>query len=98
MPSGGAALPILLVVALAAPAGADHCEGYDTIRSSVDTGGTPGGRYYVHVVTCQLACTFALWVYEESNGLDGWQPKDHYIDATCHDSIPSDTLVELVGL
>lgn len=56
------------------------------------------GTFYVTNDVCQLIrggqpCFWAVHVYEESNGLDGLQRRDHYDwDDAC--GLPADTLVE----
>lgn len=89
-------LAFVLVVALAASAGADHCAGYSTSQPEVDSTATPAGRHYVDHTFCQMENCGpggAFWVYEESNGLPGLQRGDEFHDDTCHATIQQDTLI-----
>lgn len=90
------AIPIILILALSIPAGADHCAGYTTSQPELDTTATPVGRYYFDHTSCQMEnCPpwGAFWVYEESNGLPGLQRGDEFHDDGCHGDIEYDTLV-----
>lgn len=85
-------LILLACLPLALPAVADHCEGYQTSSPEADTGTTAAGRYYVDVDISQFD-PLALWVYEESNGIDGLQREDEIVDDTCHAGIRGDTII-----
>ena len=75
----------LAALAVAMPAGADHCVTYSTSSPEVDAGG-----YYVDNDVCQPGCIFSIWIYQESNGISGLQRGDSVVDDTCHGMIESD--------
>ena len=86
-------LILLATVALALPVGAEHCTTYTTSDTEVDTGVAEGvPRYYVNNGPCHM-CIFSIWVYEESNAINGLQRGDEIIDDTCHGMIRSDTII-----
>lgn len=71
-------LATLLVLAMtAAVADAEGtCNSYEA-DEEVDTGETPGGRYYVDANPCDPGtCLYDVWIYQESNGEDGLQRGD----------------------
>jgi len=82
----------LAALAIAMPAGADHCVGYTTSAPEV-ADSTSGATYYVDNDLCQPDCIFSIWVYEESNAIDGLQRGDEVIDDTCHGLIEADTII-----
>jgi hypothetical protein len=77
-----------------------------TSNADVDTGpasAVTGARHYV-ADDCFLSwCTLfgltgvivsgTLWVYEESNGVDGLQRGDEVVDDTCGGRFPGDTII-----
>lgn len=76
--------PAILFLALAVltiPAAAEGCVP-TTSRPEVDTGPTPAGRFYVDNDPCHL-CLLSIWIYQESNGMDGLQRWDNVWDDTC---------------
>lgn len=73
---------------VASSAAADHCEGYSTSPAEVD-----GFGFYVAIDICQICDWTTVWVYQESNLLDGLQRGDEIVDDTCHGVIPSDRIV-----
>lgn len=82
----------LATLALFLPAGAEECVP-TTSEPEIDTGETGFGRYYVDNDVCQFdGCAFSVWVYQESNGIDGLQRNDEMKDDTCGGMIDSDTL------
>ena len=86
-------LAALLATALVSSGTADHCEGWNGHQPEVDTGPTPAGRYYVDNDLCQPECLLSVWVYEESNNMEGLQRGDEVVDDTCHGMIASDTII-----
>jgi hypothetical protein len=68
-----------------------------TSQPEVDTGtAVPGApRYYVDNDVIQTAGPlFSIWVYQESNGLDGLQRGDEVVDNTCGGAAGiSDTII-----
>ena len=78
-------IPMMLAAAMMIPmllAGASACE-MTTSDPKLDTGATPAGRdYEVDTFGCP-DCILALFVYEESNGIDGLQRGDELVDDTC---------------
>ena len=82
-------LVAILPLALLAPATAEHCATWSTSDATLDTGvaeGTP--RAYVAYVEFP----FSIYVYAESNGIDGLQRGDEVVDNTCHGMIPADEI------
>lgn len=57
----------------------------------------PGDSYYMTdptwLVLCHPTCLPEFWVYEESNGIEGWQRADEQHDDTCGGQIPGDTIL-----
>lgn len=47
---------------------------------------------YVVVDTC-LGCLGSIWIYEESNRIDGLQRSDPTRDDTCRGQIPADGVI-----
>ncbi|HUR70058.1 MAG TPA: hypothetical protein VM370_12505 [Candidatus Thermoplasmatota archaeon] len=88
-------LAIIAAFLVAAPAEAT-CE-MTTSTPEVDTGdhGPDLPRYYVDNDVIQTAGPiFSIWVYEESNGLDGLQRGDEVVDDTCGGAAgPGDTVI-----
>lgn len=80
-------LPLAILLALSLPAQAAHCETWSTTPAEIDAGG-----YYVELDTCPM-CIFSVWIYEESNGIEGLQRGDEIVDDTCHGMIRADTIV-----
>lgn len=81
-------LPIFFALALIAPAGAQNCEwGGSPPELSTPTG------HYVDNDLCQPACLASVWIYQESNGIDGLQRGDEVVDHTCGGKFPADTLL-----
>jgi hypothetical protein len=57
-----------------------------------------GPRYYAEDGAEDCAntglCFFSIWVYQESNGIDGLQRGDEVVDNTCGGGAgPSDTII-----
>lgn len=48
--------------------------------------------FYVDNDLCQ-PCMWSIWVYQESNGIEGLQRGDEVVDDTCGGQIPADTIV-----
>jgi hypothetical protein len=87
-------LVCLLALLLLAPAAAQGCQ-MTSSNPEVDTGlpvdGAP--RFYVDNDLCHF-CLFSIWVYQESNGIDGLQRGDEVVDDTCGGAAgASDTIV-----
>lgn len=85
-----AVVPLLFVLVLLAPARADEC---------VPTGPSHEaevGGFYVDNDLCQPECLASAWIYQESNGIDGLQRRDHVYDDTCAGMIEPDTRVALL--
>ena len=83
-----------LALALAMPAGAEHCTTYETADPEVDV----AGQYYfdddcVAILLCQVEIIFSFWIYEESNGIPGLQRGDEVQDQTCHRMIQPDRII-----
>lgn len=82
---------------LAGSAGGAHADCYTTAEPEVDTGHTGAGHYYVDVDTAVWIDMWLypwVWVYEETNGIQGLQRDDeHRSDvADCH-GLSSDRLI-----
>lgn len=84
-------LTVTLALALAIPAGAEHCSIEDgdpevvTPATGVsvtarEVGGENPGVYYVDTSICQPQCLFDVWIYEETNGHPGLQRGDEFAD------------------
>ena len=87
---------MVLLIAVSLVAGAARAEECETEEADVDTGETPGGRYYVTNDCTPVVdgCLFSVWIYQESNGQDGLQRPDDF--CTDHDSCcstESDTIL-----
>lgn len=86
-------LILLAALAFALPVDASHCTTYTTSMAELDTGLAGGStRYYVDNDWCPQ-CHLSLWIYQESNGIDGLQRADEVVDDTCHDMIRGDTII-----
>ncbi len=48
--------------------------------------------FYVDNDVCQPNCLFSIWIYQESNGIEGLQRGDEVVDDTCGGMIESDTV------
>lgn len=95
------AIVLLAVLALAPVAGAHHCSAPSTSFAIEATG------YYVYDACLENAITgddkagqecgwwgpWAVWIYQESNGIAGLQRADEMGDDTCHGLIEGDTVV-----
>lgn len=57
---------------------------------TVITAETPAGTFYVATDHCQPECIFSVWVFQESNGIDGLQRNDEVRDDTCGGQIEAD--------
>lgn len=87
-------LPIVCAFALATiGASAEHCTVNDGHLPEVDSGGSALGRFYVDNDLCQPGCMFSIWVYQESNGIEGLQRGDPVRNDTCHGTIRADSIV-----
>ena len=89
---------LVVLLAFALPVEADHCAAWSTSVADADTGLAPGApRFYVVDLVCSImycpGTTFSIWVYEESNGIDGLQRADEVHDDTCHGSIAGDKII-----
>lgn len=89
-----AALPLAMVIAIAAPAVGDHCGAWATDDPDLMVYAL-GTVVYVDNDLCQPTCLWSAWVYQESNGMPGMQRDDPMMDLTCHGTIAGDTI--LVG-
>jgi len=85
-------LVTLAALTIAMPAGADHCVDFTTSAPEA-TDSSTGTTYYVDNDLCQPECIYSIWVYEESNGIDGLQRGDEVVDDTCHGLIEADTII-----
>ena len=66
----------LVAVSMLNPVSAQDCVPAEQ-TPEVDTGDTPAGRFYVDNDLCQAdGCGFSIWIYQESNGVDGLQRND----------------------
>lgn len=86
--------PLLLALALVGTGAADHCESWSSTEADAQTceaGASP--CYYVSIDFCQPDCHILVWVYEESNGLEGLQRGDEVVDDTCHEMVRPDTII-----
>ena len=92
-------LILAAVLAIAVPVEADHCTTFSTSApdhdTTVDADGVP--RYYVDIDYCHVSqnnneCLFSIWLYEETNGIDGLQRGDEVVDDTCGGLIEADTI------
>lgn len=94
-------LGLLTLILTMAPAVGEACEP-TTSDPEVDTRFIPpavwqetfgrDARFYVDNDPCQPECGFSIWIYEESNDIDGLQRGDEMHDDTCGGMIRSDTL------
>lgn len=85
-----AVVPLLFVLVLVAPVRAETC---------IPNGPTPevvAQGYYLDNDVCQPECAASVWLYQESNGIDGLQRQDHVVDGTCGGLIEPDTRVALL--
>lgn len=91
-------LSAALALALAAPAFAGACV-MTTTQADLDTdplGLGVGPRYYVDNDDCTFTglCIFSIWIYKESNGIDGLQRQDEVVDDTCGGTAgPGDSVI-----
>lgn len=84
----------LVVLILGRTADAHHCSTWTTREAEQDLNPTGvGPRYYIDHDDCDSRCMMSMWVYEESNGVDGLQRGDEVEDDTCHGMIAPDTLI-----
>ncbi len=82
-----ASLVAFVALALAIPAAADDC--WTTSDPEVAAGG-----FYVDNDNCQPECLFSIWVYQESNEIEGLQRGDEFhSDITGCDGVDSDTII-----
>jgi hypothetical protein len=90
-------LVLLTAAALAfAPSGA-ACEASSS-QPEVDTcnvaglgiDASNGGCVYIDNDVCQPECLFSVWIYCESNGMEGLQRGDEVRDDTCNGAFESD--------
>lgn len=74
------------------PASAEDCEPSSAFPE-VDAGVPGVARYYVDMDCWQPSCQdfITIWVYEETNGIEGLQRNDEVVDNTCNGRIPADT-------
>jgi hypothetical protein len=88
------ALSIAFALAFTSTSFGSGCEmttSYPEVDTGIGIAGAP--RYYVDYDQCQ-PCMWSLYVYEESNGIDGLQRGDEVVDDTCAGAAgPSDTIV-----
>lgn len=78
---------ILLTLGTLSPAVADCTPSTTSPELSVlDT-------LYVDYDDCAMACSFSVWIYQESNGIPGLQRQDSVRDNTCGGTIAPDTLI-----
>lgn len=88
------AIVLACVLSLATmSASADHCVVWAGPHPEIVTGETPLGSFYADNDLCQPECMFSLWVYQETNGIDGLQRGDSVVNDTCHGTIPADSIV-----
>lgn len=88
-------LALVLTLTLALPATAAPC--YTTSAADVDTGDLAEERLYVAIDNCipVVGCAFSIWVYQETNGIDGLQRRDEVRSdvGACGDGTEPDTVV-----
>ena len=77
---------VALALFLAGAAWADECEP-TTSNPEIEVLG-----FYIDNDVCQPECLFSIWIYEESNGIEGLQRSDEVKDDTCGGQIEGDTL------
>ena len=88
-------LALSIALALALPAGAEHCTTWSTTTPEIDSDPLGLGvapRFYVDDDLCHM-CLFSIWVYQESNGIPGLHRGDEVVDGTCHGLIAADTII-----
>lgn len=85
-----AILALVLFLAAGGAASHNYCE-MTTSTPEADTGPGPA-RFYIDNDPC-AGCNFSLWIYMESNGVDGLQRGDDTKDDTCGGEYPSDTII-----
>lgn len=84
-------LAAAFVFALAGPGASSHCATYSTSQADVDA---LGMWYFTDDDGCRWGFPeCGLWIYEESNGIQGLQRGDLYVDDTCHNAIEPDTII-----
>lgn len=87
---------LFVLMALIAPATQAGDCAPSTSEPELDVTGGPAGRLYldydclflVHPDDC-----FSVWIYRESNGLDGLQRSDEIVDDTCNGMIVADEVL-----
>lgn len=84
---------ILLLVALSAPAIAEHCTGPTAQEDAISTCVGVEPCFYYDNDSCEPECVFDLWIYQETNGIAGLQREDVYRDDTCHGMVAGDTVI-----
>jgi hypothetical protein len=82
----------LASLAIALPAYAGGCEITTSAPELTIPETAAGPAHYVDNDACQPGCGFSIWIYEESNGMDGLQRGDEVVDDTCG-LIDSDTIL-----
>lgn len=103
MPRIPLTLLVLAFTAAAAPSLAAACEPTTSsphfCTSSIAVPCLPGdvaGAYYL-ISDCPFvgpgSCMWSIWVYEETNGIEGLQRADEVVDDTCSGAIPGDRIV-----
>lgn len=78
----------LAAIAIAVPA--SLAAGCDPSTSEAEVA---QGGFYVDNDACQPECIYSIWIYQESNGIDGLQRGDEVVDDTCDGAIESDTII-----
>lgn len=81
----------LVALSFSAQAGWHHCWYVPAPEVTLPANGSV---YYVDNDLCQLVCLSSLWIYEETNGIDGLQ-RDDPMWAPCP-LIAADTIVASV--
>jgi hypothetical protein len=94
------AIPLVLAALTALPlmfVGASGCE-MTTSEATLDTGPASAelgiDRFYEDNDPCWwCVLPYTVWIYQESNGVDGLQRGDEWVDDTCGGTYTPDTII-----
>ena len=75
----------LAAISIALPAALADC------TPTTSTPEVSAGGLYLDNDLCQPVCLFSIWLYQESNDMEGLQRGDEVVDDTCGGAIDSDT-------
>lgn len=91
-----AGLASVVVLALSS-AGASHCVTYSTSTTSGEMLLIPlpfspfsAEAGWIVIDVCQVRCRYSAAIYYDTNGIEGLQRWDNWVDDTCHGMIAPD--------